>query len=52
MARLFKRRGLLREATEELLVKLAVTIDEREKELESLRKEEKAVKGRLEEYES
>lgn len=51
MVRLFKRRGALREATEELLLKLVDTIEEREKELEALRKEEKAVKGRLDEYE-
>ncbi|MCZ7405409.1 MAG: hypothetical protein O8C67_10840 [Candidatus Methanoperedens sp.] len=51
MARLFKRRGALRDATEELLLKLQDKIETSEKELESLRKEEKAVKVRLEEYE-
>jgi hypothetical protein len=51
MPRLFKRRGGLRQATEELLAKVSEAVEETEIVLELLRKEEKVLKAKLEEYE-
>lgn len=51
MARLMRRRGELRDATIELLDKLMAEIEQKEKEVEALRREEKLLKAKLEEEE-